>query len=105
MPKDHPIESRQDDAEAPAPAPVEAPKVIKVRALGRGYFGGTLRERGDVFVLADAKEFGVWMAPVDAHSTKALQHRIDAYKAQGFNAPRPPVDYSKVKPTPATRLK
>lgn len=78
---------------------------IKVRALGRGYFGGLLRERGDVFELASAQEFGVWMEAVDAQSTRQIQHRLDKYKAQGVSAPKPPVDYTKVRPTPATRMK
>lgn len=102
MPSDHPVQSEQA---APDSKKSEQAKPIKVRALGRGYFGGILRDRGDVFELASAQELGVWMEPADAYSSKALQSKIDAYREKGVSAPKPPVDYTKVAPTPATRRK
>lgn len=34
---------------------------IRVRARAKGFYGNTLREKGEEFVIADRKELGRWM--------------------------------------------
>lgn len=48
---------------------------MRVRATERGYYGGMIREVGDVFTIAGRPDLGRWMAPISP-----LDHDEDGRK-------------------------
>ena len=46
---------------------------MKVRAEEKGYYGDTLRYPGDEFTLADPRDLGRWMVPVDGQPVDGQQ--------------------------------
>ena len=55
---------------------------MKVRAINRGFYGGSLREPGDVFDLKSDKDRSAWMEPIaDAKPAKAKPEKADPAKA------------------------
>lgn len=39
---------------------------MKVRATSKGYYGGTIREVGEEFVIEAGSKLGLWMEPADS---------------------------------------
>lgn len=42
---------------------------MKVQATQRGYYGGKVREAGEVFVIPEDTKPGAWMEPLDGDDT------------------------------------
>lgn len=94
-----PPEATEPPKAEAVPKPAAKPK-IKVQALAKGYYGGELRERGDIFAIDSATEFGGWMAPVGQADADALRAQVE--KAKDRKTIPPPID-STVAQTPAMR--
>lgn len=61
---------------------------MKVRATQRGYYGGMIREGGDVFALARPEDFGKsWME--QAGAADPLDHDGDGKKGGSLPAGKP----------------
>lgn len=59
---------------------------MRVRATEKGYYGGMIREPGDVFDLASKDDKGRWMDPIDP-----LDHDEDGRKGGSKPKPKAPV--------------
>lgn len=92
-------EHKQPDAEQKAKLPSIAK--TRVRALARGYFGGSMIEPGEQFEINNDQELGAWMEPVNAADRERLAKRME--KMRG-NRPPPAISKS-VPPTPAVRIR
>lgn len=57
---------------------------MEVRALARGYYGGMIRDVGDVFAIAAGAELGSWMEPVHP-----LDHDGDGKKGGSLPSGKP----------------
>lgn len=63
---------------------------IKVRATTRGYYGGQIREAGDVFEVETKEHVGSWMDPaVEEKSAPKAEPKggKNGSKAKGGDAP------------------
>jgi hypothetical protein len=70
-----------------------APSKTAVRALAKGYFGGAIREPGDVFEIAADADLGGWMQPVnpdDAERLKPILAKMKRPAPTNPNIPQTP---------------
>lgn len=96
-----PKSTEQAKPAAAVQAAPAAPAKTKVRALARGYYGGAIREVGDVFELAADADYGAWMDPISADDAKRLAAAMERVK-KIRPSPQPSKD---VRVTPATKAR
>lgn len=85
-----------------APEKAQAPRTVRVRALGKGFYGGLLRSRGDTFEIRVDEDLGGWMEPIAKEDRDRLAPKLKAF-ADKRMVPAPPIGPN-VKPTPGVRL-
>lgn len=83
------------DARAAEQPAVAKTKRIRVKATGRGHFGGRVIEVGEIFEVGDDIEVGGWMQPLDAADAKRLAPKLERIRGQV-----PPKAGPNVDPTP-----
>ena len=50
---------------------------MKVKAISKGFYGGSIKAEGEEFVLADKKEIGKWMEEVEKPAPKPAPKKLD----------------------------
>lgn len=48
---------------------------MKVEAKATGFYGGLIREPGDVFEIKDGERLGSWMVPADVKASAGRRRR------------------------------
>ena len=95
-------EPQKPAAKTEAAEPQKPAAKTKVVALGKGYYGGQLRERGDTFEIEKDTDLGGWMDPVNRVDAERLAPLIAQAKERKT---RPAPMGANIKQTPAMRIK